>query len=168
VQPQLTLTDFVSADGLSQYTADPAVPIMGHPLPSVFEEDWLSSVPSYVPLNPSSPTCSFLGPAMSTYMLAGTMNTALSADCSGIFDGGILTGSEWQPLELDYRGENGGIYCPDSLQHVFNPGDLQVLAIHQIHAELYYYHYYLLSSNLKNLYYSIESKFQVRSEIFLS
>ncbi|KAL9390086.1 hypothetical protein Peur_018691 [Populus x canadensis] len=127
VQPQLTLTDFVSADGLSQYTADPAVPIMGHPLPSVFEEDCLSSVPSYVPLNPSSPTCSFLGPAMSTYMLAGTMNAALSADSSGIFDGGILTGSEWQPLELDYRGENGGISCPDYLQHVFNPGDLQAL-----------------------------------------
>ncbi|KAJ6898495.1 hypothetical protein NC652_025114 [Populus alba x Populus x berolinensis] len=175
--------DFVYADGLSQYTADhPAAPITGHPLPSVFEEDCLSSVPCYVPLNPSSPTCSFLGPAMSTCMLAGTMNAALSADCSGIFDGGILTssewqpleldsrgenggiycpdslgpamsasmlagtmnaalsadcsgifdggiltGSEWQPLELDYRGENGGIHCPDSLQHVFNPGDLKAL-----------------------------------------
>lgn len=102
-------------------------------------------------------------------MLAGTMNAALSADCSGIFDGGILTGSEWQPLELDYRGENGGIHCPDSLQHVFNPGDLQVLAIiHRIHAELYYYHYYLSSGNLKNLHYSIERKFQVRSKNFLS
>ncbi|KAG6757306.1 hypothetical protein POTOM_037614 [Populus tomentosa] len=115
VQPQLAITDVVCADGLSQYTADPAAPITGHPLPSVFEEDCLSSVPCYVPLNPSSPTCSFLGPAMSTCMLAGTMNAALSAGCSGIFDGGILTGSEWQPLELDYRGENGGIYCPDSL-----------------------------------------------------
>nr|XP_034914637.1 zinc finger protein CONSTANS-LIKE 3-like [Populus alba]TKS12756.1 hypothetical protein D5086_0000059830 [Populus alba] len=168
---------------LSQYTCrPPAAPITGHPLPSVFEEDCLSSVPCYVPLNPSSPTCSFLGPAMSTCMLAGTMNAALSADCSGIFDGGILTssewqpleldsrgenggiycpdslgpamsasmlagtmnaalsadcsgifdggiltGSEWQPLELDYRGENGGIHCPDSLQHVFNPGDLKAL-----------------------------------------
>ncbi|XP_011041437.1 PREDICTED: uncharacterized protein LOC105137412 [Populus euphratica] len=127
VQPQLPLTDFVSADGLSQYTADPAAPIMGHPLPSVFEEDCLSSVPSYEPLNPSSLTCSIPGPAMSTCMLAGTMNAALSADSFGIFDGGILTCSEWQPLELDYRGENGGIYCPDSLQHVFNPGDLQAL-----------------------------------------
>ncbi|KAJ6898491.1 hypothetical protein NC652_025111 [Populus alba x Populus x berolinensis] len=84
VQPQLAITDFVYADGLSQYTADhPAAPITGHPLPSVFEEDCLSSVPCYVPLNPSSPTCSFLGPAMSTCMLAGTMNAALSADCSG-------------------------------------------------------------------------------------
>ncbi|KAJ6420965.1 hypothetical protein OIU84_028361 [Salix udensis] len=122
VQPQLTLTDLVSADGLSQYNTDPAAPIMGHPLPSVFEEDCLSSVPSYVPLNPSSPTCSFLGPSMSTYMLAGAMNAALSADGSGIFDGRVLTASE-----MDYQGDNGGIYCPDSLQHVFNPGDLQAL-----------------------------------------
>jgi hypothetical protein len=35
-------------------------------------------------------------------------------------------GSELQPQELDYQGDNGGIYCPDSVQRVFNPGDLQV------------------------------------------
>ncbi|CAK7327312.1 unnamed protein product [Dovyalis caffra] len=127
VQPQLTLTDLVSTDGLSQYPAEPAATLMGHPLPSVFEEDCLSSVPSYVPLNPSSPCCSFLGPAMSTYMPNVIMNAAFSADSSGILDGGILMGSEWQPLDLDFQGDNGGIYCPDSLQHVFNPGDLQAL-----------------------------------------
>lgn len=133
VQPQLTLTNVVSADGLSQYPADPVVPLAGYPLPAVFEEDCLSSVPSYVPLNPSSPSCSFLGPAMSTYMPAGTMTAAFSADSSGIFSGGILMGPEWQPLELEYQGDNGGIYCPDSMQRIFNPGDMQVLAIHNIH-----------------------------------
>jgi hypothetical protein len=107
-------------------------------LSSVFEEDCLSSVPSYVPLNPSSPSCSFLGPAVGAYMPAGTLNAAsLSADSSGMFDGGIIMGSEWQTLELDFQGDNGGIYCPDSLQHVLNPRDLQVLAMH---TELYHYH----------------------------
>ncbi|KAJ6988719.1 hypothetical protein NC653_021598 [Populus alba x Populus x berolinensis] len=125
VQPQLTLTNLVSADGLSQY---PAAPLTAHPLSSVFEEDCLSSVPSYVPLNPSSPSCSFLGPAAGAYMPAGTLNAAsLSAESSGMFDGGIIMGSEWQTLELDFQGDNGGIYCPDSLQHVLNPGDLQAL-----------------------------------------
>jgi hypothetical protein len=27
---------------------------------------------------------------------------------------------------LDYQGENGGIYCTDSVQQVFNPQDFQV------------------------------------------
>lgn len=127
VQPQLMLSDMVSADGITQYPADSVVPLMGPPLPSVFEEDCLSSVPSYLPLNPSSPSCTFLGPAMSTYMSTGTMTAALSVDSSGIFAGGILLGSELQPKELEYQGENGGIYCPDSIPRVFNPGDLQAL-----------------------------------------
>lgn len=129
VQPQIPLTDIV-VDGLpvSQYPADLIAPLMGHSLPSVFEEDCLSSVPSYVPLNPSSPSCAFLGPAMGTYMPGGTMNAALSADSSGIFAGGILMGSDLQPQELDYQGDNGGIFCPDSMQRVFNPGDLQALS----------------------------------------
>ncbi|EOY06170.1 PREDICTED: uncharacterized protein LOC18603298 isoform X2 [Theobroma cacao] len=126
VQSQIQLAD-VAADGLSQYTADPVAPLMGLPLPSVFDEDCLSSVPSYVPLNPSSPSCCFLSPAMATFMPAGAMTTALSADSSGIFAGSILMGSELQPQELEYQGDNG-IFCPDSVQRVFNPGDLQALS----------------------------------------
>ncbi|GMY27046.1 serine/threonine-protein kinase phg2-like isoform X2 [Fagus crenata] len=127
VQPQISLSDAV-VEGLSQYPADSVASLMGAPLPSVFEEDCLSSVPSYVPLNPSSP-CSFLGSALGTYMPAGAMNAAaLSADSSGIFVGSILMGSELQPQDLDYQGENGGLYCPDSIQRVFNTGDLQVLS----------------------------------------
>ncbi|KAJ4827968.1 hypothetical protein Tsubulata_009498 [Turnera subulata] len=120
VQPQLTLTDVVSSDGLSQYSADPVPQLMVPPLSSVFEEDCMSSVPSYVPLNNSSPSCSFLSSAINS------MTSALSAETSGTFAGGILMGSQWQTLDLDYQGDNGGIYCPDSVQRGFNPGDLQV------------------------------------------
>ena len=126
MQSQIQLAD-VAVDGLSQYTADPVAPLMGLPLPSVFDEDCLSSVPSYVPLNPSSPSCSFLGHGMATFMPAGAMSAAFSADSSGIFAGSILMGSELQPQDLEYQGDNAGIFCPDSVQRVFNPGDLQVL-----------------------------------------
>ncbi|KAJ0034556.1 hypothetical protein Pint_25148 [Pistacia integerrima] len=134
MQPHQIPMSNVNVDGLSsQYPVEPVAPsLLGphhQPLPSVFEEDCLSSVPSYVPLNPSSPSCSFLGPAaMTTYMPTGTMSAALSTDSGGIFSGGILRGSDLQLQELDYQGENGGIYCPDSLQRVFNPGDLQALS----------------------------------------
>ncbi|KAF2314043.1 hypothetical protein GH714_021695 [Hevea brasiliensis] len=103
VQPQLTLLDMVSADGLTRHPSDSVAPLMGHPLPSVFEEDCLSSVPAYVPMNPSSPSGTFLGPAMSTCMSAGTLTAALSVDSSGIFAGGILLGSELHQQELDFQ-----------------------------------------------------------------
>lgn len=135
MQPnQILISDAVTIDSglsVSHYPNDPVNnnPLLGHhpPLPSVFEEDCLSSVPSYVPLNPSSPACSFLGPAMPTYMpVSGTMTAALSTDGAGFFTGSILRGSELQFQDLDFQGDNGGIFCPDSLQRVFNPGDLQV------------------------------------------
>ena len=65
-------------------------------------------------------------------MPPGPLNTALSADSSSLFGGGILLGSELQTQELDYQGENGGIYCTDSIQRVFNPPDLQVCAIFKL------------------------------------
>ncbi|XWS08737.1 hypothetical protein CRYUN_Cryun40dG0026700 [Craigia yunnanensis] len=127
VQSQIQLAD-VTADGLSQYTADAVALLMGPSLPSVLNEDCLASVPSYVPLNPSSPSCSFLGPGMATFMPAGAMTAAFSADSSGIFAGSILMGSELQPQDLEYQGDNAGIFCPDSVQRVFNPGNLQALS----------------------------------------
>ncbi|XP_022722724.1 uncharacterized protein LOC111279921 [Durio zibethinus] len=127
VQSQIQLAD-VAADGLSQYSADLVAPLMGPPLPSVLDEDCLSFLPSYVPLNPSSPSCSFLGPGMATFMPVGALTAALSADSSGIFAESILMGSELQPQDLEYQGDNAGIFCPDSMQRVFNPGDLQGLS----------------------------------------
>ncbi|XP_054807371.1 two-component response regulator-like APRR7 [Prosopis cineraria] len=129
LQPQVTLAASSVVEGLAHYATDSAVaPLMGASLASVFEEDCLSSVPSYVPLNPSSPSCSYLNPGIGPYMPLGPLNTALSADSSGIFGGSILLGSELQAQELDYQGENGTIYCPDSIQRVFNPPDLQALS----------------------------------------
>lgn len=128
VEPQISLAENSVIEGLSQYPGDCVGHMMPAPLPSVFEEDCLSSVPSLVALNPSSPTCSFLGPAMGPYLSAGALNAAtLSADSSGMFAGSILMASELQPQEMEYQGDNGGIYCHDSIQHVFNPRELQVL-----------------------------------------
>ncbi|TYI05993.1 hypothetical protein ES332_A10G127700v1 [Gossypium tomentosum] len=122
VQSQMQLPD-VSAEGLSQYTTDTVGPLLGPPLPSVFDEDCLSSVPSYVPLNSSSPSGSFLGPPMTSFMPAGTI-----ADSSGVFAERILLNSELQPQDLEFQGDNAGIFCPDTVQRVFKPGDLQGLS----------------------------------------
>ncbi|KAK0608812.1 hypothetical protein LWI29_036473 [Acer saccharum] len=126
---QISMNDSVAVDGLSvsQYpVVEPVVaPLLGHhSLPSVFEEDCLSSVPSYLPLNPSSPSCSFLGPAMATYMPPSSLAATLSVDSAGIFSGSNLRGSELQLQELDFQGDNGGIFCSE-MQRVLNSGDLQ-------------------------------------------
>ncbi|KAF5752418.1 CCT motif family protein isoform 1 [Tripterygium wilfordii] len=127
LQHQIQLSDVV--DGISQYPADPVSGLMGPPLPAVFEEDCLSSVPSYVPLNTPSPSCSFLGPAMGAYMASASMTAALSAENPGFFAGSSFVGCpELQPQDLEFQGDNGGIFCPDSIQCVFAPGDLQALS----------------------------------------
>ncbi|OMO97742.1 hypothetical protein CCACVL1_04474 [Corchorus capsularis] len=124
VQSQIQLSD-----GIPQYSAhhDPVGNLMGPPLSSVFDEDCLSSVPNsyHVPnLNPSSPSCSFLG----SFMPPGALASALSGDHgnSGIFAFG--NSHELQPQDLEFQGDNAGIFCADSLQRCFNPGDLQALS----------------------------------------
>ncbi|ESW17813.1 hypothetical protein PHAVU_007G270600 [Phaseolus vulgaris] len=129
-QPQVQLSAAGSVlKGLAHYPTDPVVaPLIGAPLASVFDDDCISSIPSFLPLNPSSPSCSYLGPGIGAYMPPpGSLTTALSAESSGLFGANILLGSELQTQELDYQGENGGIYCTDSIQRVFNPQDLQAL-----------------------------------------
>ncbi|KAJ1409478.1 CCT domain [Sesbania bispinosa] len=128
MQPQAQLAACSVVEGFSQYPTDPVAPLMGAPLPPVFEEDCISSVPSYMPLNPSSPSCTYLSPGMAPYMPPGPLTTALSSDSSGIFGSNILLGSELQSQELEYQGENGRIYCTDSIQRAFNPPDLQALS----------------------------------------
>ncbi|GMI70378.1 hypothetical protein like AT1G04500 [Hibiscus trionum] len=117
VQSQIQLPD-VSAEGLSQYTTDTVGPLLGPPLPSVFGDDCLSSVPSYVALNHPSPSCSFLGHPMASFM---------PGDSCGIFAERILLNSELQPRDMEFQGDNGGIFFPDSVQRVFKHGDLQGL-----------------------------------------
>ncbi|KAK7343991.1 hypothetical protein VNO77_13169 [Canavalia gladiata] len=129
MQSQVQLAACSVVEGFSQYTTDSVAPsLMGAPLPSVFEEDCISSVPSYVPLNPSSPSCTYLSTGMPPYMPPAPLSTALSTDSSGLFGGSILLGSELQTQELEYQGENGRMYSADSIQRVFNPPDLQTLS----------------------------------------
>ena len=151
VEPQISLADNSIIEGLSQYPGGCVGHMMPAPLPSVFEEDCLSSVPSFVALNPSSPSCSFLGPSMGTYLSAGALNAAaLSADSSGIFASSILMATELQPQELDYQGDSGGIYCHDSIQHVFNPRELQVLLNNfQVHVDVFSSHRDILGAKNK-------------------
>ncbi|KAJ4957152.1 hypothetical protein NE237_013935 [Protea cynaroides] len=126
LQCQIPLADVGVGNGFSPYSPDPIVPLKGPPLSSVFEEDCLSPLPSYVRLDPSSPSCSFLDPTLGPF-LPGNLGTTIPADPSGGFAGNILMGSDLQPPELDFQGDNCGVYGPDSIQQVYNSGDIQVL-----------------------------------------
>ncbi|KAG7569002.1 CCT domain [Arabidopsis thaliana x Arabidopsis arenosa] len=92
----------------------------------VFEEDCLSSVPSYnLGLNPS---CSFFRTSgLPAYMSTGL----LSAESNlGYLPGNIHVGSEINmPHDqlMDFQADNGGLFCPDSIKRIFNPDDLQAL-----------------------------------------
>ncbi|KAL5066957.1 hypothetical protein RYX36_017844 [Vicia faba] len=98
-----------------------SAPLIGASFGSVFEDDCISSIPSY------SPSCSYLNNGLGVYMPHGNLASGLSGDTSGLFGGGILLGSEMQTQDLDYQGENGGIYSTDSVQQLFNPQDFQAL-----------------------------------------
>ncbi|KAJ4969398.1 hypothetical protein NE237_016099 [Protea cynaroides] len=126
LQCQIPLTD-VSVNGFSSYSPDPVVHLKGPPLPSVFEDDCLSPLPSYVRLDPSSPSCSFIDPILGSF-LPGNLNTRIHGDVSGVFAAGnILMGSDLQPQELKFEGDDCGIYGSDPMQQVYNSGDIQVL-----------------------------------------
>ncbi|XP_027116670.2 uncharacterized protein [Coffea arabica] len=110
------------ADGsLAQYPGEPpAVPLMAPPMPPVYEEECLSAMPPYMRLSTSSPSCSLLDPTIGPY-LPGNLNAALAAENPGIFSGGCLfLGTELPPQELEFQGENGGIFCPDAMPRVYN------------------------------------------------
>ncbi|KAK3417204.1 hypothetical protein EUGRSUZ_H02941 [Eucalyptus grandis] len=126
VQPtenQLPLTN--STNGLPNFTRETMSPLIGPPLiASVFKQDCFSSVPPYIPLDPASPLCSFVG-SMRPYM-PENMTGTLSADRSGIFSGSVLIKSDLQAQDLDYQADNNsGIFCSDPTQ-VLIPEDTQV------------------------------------------
>ncbi|CAH8331693.1 unnamed protein product [Eruca vesicaria subsp. sativa] len=91
----------------------------------VFEEDCLSSVPSYnIGLNPNP--CSFFRTSgLPPYM--GNMSTGLLSSDNGF---GLYPGLDInKPRDqlMDFQTDNGGLFCPDTIKDIFNPGDLQVL-----------------------------------------
>lgn len=109
----------------------------GDPLPpplSVFEEDCLSSVPSYNlgSINPTSPSCSFLSnPGLPAYMsLTGNiMNTGLAFERSVFYSGSLQLGSDFKPTHdqlMEIQADNGGMFCQDSIKPIFNPVDHQL------------------------------------------
>ncbi|KAF5198232.1 hypothetical protein FRX31_012181, partial [Thalictrum thalictroides] len=66
-----------------------------------------------------------MDPTIGQFMQPGTLSTALSADASGIYSGGILMGNELQACELDFQGENVGVFGSDSVQQCYSSGDMQ-------------------------------------------
>ncbi|CAK9139549.1 unnamed protein product [Ilex paraguariensis] len=105
----------------------PVVPLLGRPLPAVYEDECLSSMPSYMRVNSSSPSCSLLDPTFGPY-LPSNPNISVSAENSGIFNGNLFLGTELLPQELEFQGENGGIFGPEPLPRVYNSSDFQALS----------------------------------------
>ncbi|XP_022959241.1 uncharacterized protein LOC111460284 isoform X2 [Cucurbita moschata] len=126
VQSQMPLLDPM-IDGLLQCPMAPGT-LIDEDLPSIYVDDCLSSFTSYMPLNPSSPSCSFVGATMPTYLPTPPMN--LTASSSSVENCGMfpLLSAELQPQDLDYQGDNCGLYSQDYMQGTFNPADLQVLS----------------------------------------
>ncbi|CAA7025122.1 unnamed protein product [Microthlaspi erraticum] len=126
------------------YSGDPlALPAVSSvappPLPSgVFEEDCLSSVPSYNPgLNPS---CSFFrNSGLPTYMTNMSTGLLSGENNYGFSSGNIHLGTEiknsYDPL-MDFQADSGGFFCPDSIKRIFNPEDLQALSGVENHSQL--------------------------------
>ncbi|CAH9091808.1 unnamed protein product [Cuscuta epithymum] len=89
----------------------------------VYDEECLPSVPPYLHLASSSPSCSFLDPNLCGY-LPGNLNPgALSADNSGVFSGGgfFLGGELTSSQDLDFQGDNSNrLFCPDNIPRVYN------------------------------------------------
>lgn len=108
----------VEAAVLPQYAGDLSIvpPLFGPNLPPLHEEDCL----------PSMPNCSFLDLEINSYIPSNINVTLPSENCGG-FNGSMFMGTELQPQELDYQGDNGGIFCAEPLQPQVYNSDLQVL-----------------------------------------
>ncbi|XP_058101456.1 uncharacterized protein LOC131245784 isoform X2 [Magnolia sinica] len=123
LQSQIPLTDVSNVNGFSPYSPD-SVAALPAPqlLPSVFEEDCLCPTQSYGCLDPTSPSSpSFLDTSGMGAFFGGNMNLGIAmaaVEASGMFSGSL------QCQELEFQGENGGVYSSES---VYSSGELQVL-----------------------------------------
>lgn len=146
----MKMTDHVSDGSLHQpYPHDhhhqqhhhqpPIVPLMGPPLGHYYEDDSLSSIPSYmrVPTSSSSP---LLDPSLANYLPLNTNTNMPNAECSAILaaaaaaapGGSLFFGTEFPPVqEMDFQGDSSRLFCPDSLPRVYNctSDELQVRLI---------------------------------------
>ncbi|XP_074343358.1 uncharacterized protein LOC141682564 isoform X2 [Apium graveolens] len=127
LQNQIGVPDNAVEAVLSQYANGPVVPqLMGPPFPALNEDECLSSMPSYMRMHPSSPTCSFLDPGTNFY-LPSNLNGTLSTESSGIFTGNLFLGTNLQSQESEYQGDNGGIFSTEPPLRVYN-SNLQALS----------------------------------------
>ncbi|CAI9776024.1 unnamed protein product [Fraxinus pennsylvanica] len=131
----LSLNNQISAgdvvDGsMSHYPPEPPppVPLLGlPPLPTAYDEECLSSMPSYMRLSSSLPSYGIMDPIMGQYLPAGNINPPFSTENSGILTGSsLLMGTKLQPQEPDFQGDDGGLFLPDTISRLFNcSSDLQ-------------------------------------------
>ncbi|KAM3337625.1 homeobox protein 13-like isoform X1 [Capsicum galapagoense] len=143
----MKMTDHVSDGSLQQahhhhqYTPDqpPIVPLMGPPLGHFYEDESLSSVPSYMRVNTSSsPSCPLLDPSLANYLPLNSNTSMSNAESSAILaaataaapGGGLFFGTEFPPVqEIDFQGDSGRLFCPDALPRVYNcSNELQALS----------------------------------------
>ncbi|KAK6122799.1 hypothetical protein DH2020_043461 [Rehmannia glutinosa] len=112
----------------------------GPPLPMGFNEESMSSgtLPSYFRLSTSSPPCTLIDQMnIGQYLPSSSLGGPFSFDNPGIFNGGagLFLGNDISHQELEFQGDNGGIFQPDSLARVFScsTGDLQALSSESQH-----------------------------------
>ncbi|KAG9141568.1 hypothetical protein Leryth_022242 [Lithospermum erythrorhizon] len=103
----------------------PLVPLMAPQLPPLYEDECLSSVPSYMRnLNSSLPSCSLIDPTIGSYM-----SNALSIENSGILFGNGLAPPHHESDYYHHQGDGAGIFCPENMHRVFNyTNDLQAFS----------------------------------------
>ncbi|KAM3249351.1 putative basic-leucine zipper transcription factor E isoform X1 [Capsicum annuum] len=107
--------------------------LMGPPLGHSYEGESLSSVPPYMrglASTSTSPSCVLLDPNVVNY-LQGNLNNTMNSEVSTMFaaatNSGLFFGSQLPNQESDFQGENGRIFCPDSLPRIYN-SELQGLS----------------------------------------
>ncbi|XP_055811960.1 two-component response regulator-like PRR1 [Solanum dulcamara] len=109
--------------------------LMGPPLGHVYEDESLSSIPPYMQglasTSSTSPCHALIDRNMINY-LKGNLNNTMNSEASAIFaaaaHSALFFGSQLLPnQELDFQGENGRIFRPDSLSRIYN-NELQALS----------------------------------------
>lgn len=107
------------------FSNDHDAPIIGPmTMRSICEEDCLSSMPpcKFMGLNnPLSSNYSFIDPSINSYL-------SRSTEGCGISNGNLFLGNDLQTHDLEFQGENGGIFCSDPLTHSYNSNELQALS----------------------------------------
>lgn len=122
LQNQIDHTTNMNNGPIQPYPNDHGVPIIGPTLSTVCENDCLSSMPpsKFMRFNntATSPNCSFMDPSLSSYL----SNPPLPLETSKMFNANLFLG------DLEFKGDNRGIFCQDPLPPPYNSSELQALS----------------------------------------